>query len=344
MGQTGDSEASRSRRLKIAFVGVSHSHGAAKVKVVQSNLRYELAGVFDQSAEALEPYRRSGVPILTRDQILDDRGIELVAVESEVKDHARDARQALEAGKHVHVEKPPADTLAEFRDLVSTAERKHLLLQPGYMWRYNPGIRVALEAARNGWLGHVYLVRASMNTLITEEQRKQWAVFRGGQMFEQGSHLIDILVRLMGKPARVTPFLRKDGIPSSGEAAAVPREYQDNLMDNTAAVLEWNRALGLVTAAVLQPNANPYRFLEILGENGTAVVRPIEPPGLTVDLVNSAGPYRSGRQEVVLPPYRRYVDDFEELARAVTERRPLEVTFAQELAVQETILQASGMS
>ena len=146
-------------RIKIAFLGGSHSHAKDKVKVVQESPHYELVGLFEEDSQLREYYQRSGVMLLSREQILNEKSIQVVAVESAVKDHSAHARLALQAGKHVHVEKPPADDLTAFKALVTEAEKKQLLLQAGYMWRYNPGIKAALEAAREGWLGKVYLLR-----------------------------------------------------------------------------------------------------------------------------------------------------------------------------------------
>jgi predicted dehydrogenase len=199
------------------------------------------------------------------------------------------------------------------------------------MWRYNPGLKTALEAARQGWLGKVYLLRGMMNTLISGDRRPEWGQFKGGQMFEQGSHLIDPMVRLMGRPFKVTSTLKRHG------------PFDDSLMDNTVAILEWEGALGVITSATLQPGAGPHRSLEILGSNGTAVVRPIEGPVLQIDLAKPAGPYQSKSQQVSLPAYRRYLDDFVELAMAIRSRKPLSVSSNEELLVQETLLRASEM-
>ena len=318
-------------RIKIAFLGASHSHASEKVKVVRENPSLELAGIWEEDAKLHELYQKSGVPILPREQLLNDRSIQVMAVESGVKAHAEHARLALEAGKHIHLEKPPADNLKEFRALVALARQKRLLIQMGYMWRYHPGINAALEAARQGWLGEVYLLRGTMNTLIGADRRPEWALFHGGQMFEQGCHLIDPMVRLLGRPQKVTPILRRHGA------------FNDNLADNTVAVFEYPRALGVIMSSVLQPGATQHRAFEIFGSNGNAVVRPIEPPILQIDLAKAAGPYQARTQTVQLAPFRRYVGDFAELAEAVRLQRPLAVTPEEDLLVQETLLRASEM-
>ncbi len=318
-------------RIKVAFLGGSHSHAQEKVKVVQGSPRYELAGLWEEDPKLRAQYQNAGVPVKSMQEILKDPSIRVIAVESAVQDHAAHARMVLEAGKHVHVEKPPADNLDSFRSLVALAERKRLLMQMGYMWRFNPAINTAVEAARKGWLGKIYLVRGMMNTLIAGERRPEWALLQGGQMFEQGSHLIDPMVRLMGAPEKVTPFLKKHG------------QFEDKLKDNTVAVFEWAGALGILTSSTLQPGAGSYRSLEILGTNGTATVRPIEPPTLQVDLAQGAGPYRAKSQTVSLAPYRRYVGDFEELSEAIRLQKPLSITPQEDLLVHETLMRACLM-
>ncbi len=317
-------------RIKIGFFGASHSHAFEKVKLVKESSDFELIGVCDDSASVRRRFDNQGVQFLSENELLTQA--QIVAVESAVKDHARHAKLALSAGKHVHLEKPPADNLQAFRELVQLAAEKKLLLQMGYMWRFNPGINAAIQAARQGWLGEIYLVRATINTAITAEQRSEWAQFHGGTMFELGSHVIDPVVRLLGRPDKVTTFLKKHG------------RFDDTLSDNTVVVLEFPHALGVVTSATLQPGAGAHRFFEILGTNGTALVKPIEQPILQIDLAKAAGPYPAKTQAVNFPPYKRYVAEFRELAESFRERGSLTVTPQEDFLVQETLLRACEMN
>lgn len=319
-------------RVKAAFLGASHSHAPEKIRLVKSHPRYELAGVWEPSTAARTALGRLGeLRFAEKAEILNDPSIQLVFIESDVKTHAPLALEAVTAAKHVHIEKPPAENLEDFRRIVDVAREKRLYLQTGYMWRFNPAVVNALDAARQGWLGDVYMIHARMNTLIGADRRPEWNLFSGGQMFEQGAHLLDIAVRLLGLPKRITPFLRHDGA------------FNDTLKDNTAAVLEWDRTIAIITSSVLQPNANAHRALEIFGTNGSAVIRPIEPPSLEIDLAKAAGPYVAGRQKALLPRYERYIGDIDEMAAAILDKQPLSVTLTQELHVQEVLLAASQM-
>src|SRR5574340_310251 len=317
--------------LGIGFLGLSHAHAAAKLEVVRANPEWRLVGVCEPDAKLAESLRGRGVTLLSREELLRHPETRAIAVESEVRDHAADGLAVLEAGKHLHLEKAPAADMAGFRKIVDTARRKKLLVQVGYMWRYHPAIAKAIEAARQGWLGQIYMVRACIGNLLEPARRPELAEFPGGIMFEMGGHVIDAVTRMMGKPSKVTPFLRSDG------------GYQDKLRDNNVAVFEWPRAIGMIHGATLQPNSFRYRTLEVHGTSGCAVVNPIEPPVLTMDLAKPAGPYRPGVQKIEVPAYRRYVDDFVEFAAAVRGETSLRVSYDDDLSVHETLLRASDM-
>jgi predicted dehydrogenase len=319
-------------RIRVAMIGGGHSHAFAKANILRQSAEWELVGIAEDDPAVLERYTKVGVRKLSIPDILGDRSVRVVAVESAVKDHQKHAKLALEAGKHVHVEKPPADTMNGMRQLVNLAKEKNLLLQSGYMWRYHPGINAVLDAARQGWLGEAYLVRGQINTLIEADRRPGWADFAGGHMFELCAHLIDVTVRLLGRPAKVTPFLRHDS------------SLTDSLKDNTVAVLEYPKAMAIIHGATMQPGSGGHRMFEVQGTNGTATVRPIEPPSLSIELANAAGPYKKGKQQVPMPEYKRYVDDLAEMAAAVRGQKKLSASLEDELLVQETLLRASGMS
>lgn len=318
-------------RVKIGFLGASHAHGSTKVKMLAASPRFELVGVAEDDPATRAMVEKSGVRLLAREQILGDASIQAIAVESQPKDHARDTLAALNAGKHVHVEKPPADNMKALREIVSLARRKKLLVQVGYMWRQNPGTNAVIEAVRKGWLGKVYYVRGSMNTNLTPELRRDYALYRGGHMFDLNCHVIDFLVRLMGRPQKVSPFLHSDG------------GFGDKMNDNTLAVFEWAGALGVVNGSSMRPNQFLHRSVEVAGANGTAILAPIEPPALTIDLAKPAGPYKAGRNVVRLAAYVRHEGEFRELADCIVNRKPLSVTLDEDLAVHETLLRASEM-
>lgn len=317
------------RRVRLGFLGCSHSHAMPKVKLALSSPDWECVGVFEPDAKHRATAEKLGAKSLSQEQVL--ASSEVIAVECDAKDRYALAKIALRAGKHVHIEKPPTVGLAEFRELLALAREKKVLMQMGYMWRFNPGVNAALEAARKGWLGDVYLVRGVINTNITGESRRSFGEIAGGTMFELGCHLVDPLVRLLGKHAKVTPVLRHDA------------KDDDALADNCVAVFDFKHSIGIISSATMQPTSGAHRTFEIQGTNGVAIVRPLEQPVLTVDLAQEAGPYKKGSQVINFPPYARYVPEFAELAACVRAGKPLAVTPEEDELVHEALLKASGM-
>jgi len=324
-------------KIRAAVLGIGHAHAAGKTKVLRDSPDFELVGVCEPNEElrrqqAEEPAYQ-GVRWLSIREVLDDPSVQLIAVESRVQENLEYARQAVEAGKHIHLDKPPGNDLERLRSLLSEAERRQLAVQMGYMWRYHPGAQAALEAARKGWLGDVYLFRGiiSWGSDITAAARQALALFPGGLMFELGCHLIDRMVDLLGRPSKVSPFLRHDS------------SLQDGLADNALAVFEYDRVLAEIYSSALQPFGGSHRLLQIQGTNGTVTLQPIEPPSLVIDLKSAAGPYRAGRQKVEIDSKPRYVEDFQEMAQVICKRRSASFSSKHDLIVQETLLRSCGV-
>jgi predicted dehydrogenase len=316
-------------RIPIGFLGATYSHGPAKIKLALSAPDWECVGVCESSAAGRTTCEKLGAQLVSQDDLFARACV--VAVESDVRDHAPHALLALKANKHVHVEKPPATQIADMRAMVALAREKERLLQTGFMWRYHPGFKAILEAARQGWLGDIFMVRGFIGNNLAPARRPEWGEYPGGSMFDLGSHLVDFTVRLLGRPKTVAPLLRHHG------------KFNDSLRDNNVAVLEYDHATAVLVNTAMQAVGTPQRSLEVLGTNGTATLQPIEPPALILDLAKPSGPYKKGSQQVSLPTYQRYEADFAELAAAVRGERPLSVSLDEELLVAETVLRVSDM-
>ena len=124
--------ASQTSPIGIGFLGLSHSHGDGKLDVVlNAPSDWRVVGVTESDPGIREQLRKKNVPVLERAALLAHPDIRVIAVESAVRDHAADGIAVLEAGKHLHLEKAPADSMAPFEKVVSLARSKSLLLQVG---------------------------------------------------------------------------------------------------------------------------------------------------------------------------------------------------------------------
>jgi predicted dehydrogenase len=322
-------------KLGIAVLGTSHAHAAGKVEVLRASEEWTLMGACEPD-EAVRGERSSqpafrGLRWLTQEELLNDPEIVAAAVEGEVAENMPLAREVVRAGKHLHLEKPPGTSLADFRALVGAATDAGLVLQLGYMFRYNPAFRFAFEAQGQGLLGEVFFVRARMATRISAADRRRLAAYPGGMMFELGCHVLDAVIRLLGVPLEAT-----------GCAQHAARD-DDALADNTLAVFRFERALAVVESAAMEVDPFPRRRFEVCGTEGSLVIEPLEPPALLASFTSPPTGHPAGWHPVAIPAYQRYVDDFRELAACVREGRPLSISPDHDLAVHAALLQACGV-
>jgi predicted dehydrogenase len=90
------------------------------------------------------------------DEVINDPDVDAVVIATPVASHARLARQAMEAGKHVFIEKPMADSLAEARALQSMAAQRRLTLMVGHTFVYSAAVRKIREIMRAPAFGETY--------------------------------------------------------------------------------------------------------------------------------------------------------------------------------------------
>ena len=321
--------------IKVGMLGTQHSHTTGKLKAMRASADYEVVAACENDAAAKAQAQKDpgfeGVRWLNEDELIHDPSIQLIVVECWIWEAIPWGKKVIAAGKHLHLEKPPGNKWEPFKELVEEARRKKLLLQTGYLWRFHAGLVSAIEAAQKGWLGDIYLVRASMDSDRGGVEREREARFKGGGLFELGGHVIDRTVELLGRPNKVQTWLRHD----TGVA--------DKLADNNLAVFEFGKALAIITQAAKSPGSAEHRYFEIVGSDGSIMVFPeTNPPRLRVHLRKAQGPFKAGTQEVTLPPQPRFVADFQELARALKSGQPLKHSYEHELLLQETLLRASG--
>ena len=124
----------------------------------------EAAWMCDRRPEPLEVLgRRFPAVRQTRefDEMLADESLEAVAVVTPVATHYDLAMRALEAGKHVYVEKPLAASSGEARELIRAADERGLVLMPGHTFLYSPAVVRIRELIRSGELGDIYFISMS---------------------------------------------------------------------------------------------------------------------------------------------------------------------------------------
>jgi len=324
-----------SDKIRCGLLGLGHAHGFDALGVMRALDELEVVGYCEPDASVRERYRGAkhleGLPSLSEEELLGDPTVQIMAVESDVPRLLDLAEKAVDAGKHIHLDKPAGTSLPHFKRVLDKAEQKSLLIQMGYMYRYNPGFDLIRQAVREGWLGQVFSIEASMCTDLSRDKRTAIAFHPGGVMLELGCHPIDMIVLLLGRPDKVTSFIRHDS------------PIEDDLADNTLAVLEFERAMVKVESNAQETSAFKDRRFKVVGTEGSIILSPLEPPMATIALRNPRGEFPKGVSEKVLPDLDRHVLDFKDLAACIRGKREFAYSKEHDYITQETILRACGV-
>jgi predicted dehydrogenase len=122
------------------------------------------------------------------------------------------ARASLETGKHVLVEKPAGRNLAEVSAVAKAADTAGRIVKVGYNHRFHPAMLKAREIVDRGELGQLMFVRGRYGHGGRPGYEKEWrferAISGGGELVDQGSHLIDLAQWFLGEFTDVTAALR----------------------------------------------------------------------------------------------------------------------------------------
>ncbi len=126
------------------------------------------------------------------DELLNDPDLEAIVIATPVVTHHGLSKQALEAGKHVFVEKPMALEGEDAEELVQLAEERGLVLMPGHLLLYHPGVRKLKELVDSGELGRVLVVYGNRQNLgqIRKDENALGSL---------GAHDLSVILHLVGE-------------------------------------------------------------------------------------------------------------------------------------------------
>jgi predicted dehydrogenase len=321
-------------KIRIGQIGTSHAH-ASKLSAYRRSPDYEVVGIVEPSdalrQKAMQQEAFRDLKWMTTDELLNQPGLQAVLVETEVRDLLANAQKCVQAGMHVHIDKPAGESLPQLQKILTLADERRLMVQMGYMYRYNPGVVLLRQFLNEGWLGEIFEVHSVMSKVVDAASRKELARYPGGTMFELGCHLIDLVVGVLGRPTAVTPYARQSA------------PEKDSLVDNMLAVLEYPSATATVRSTALEVEGFSRRHLVVCGTKGTFQIQPLDSPAVTLSLSQSVGDWKSGKQTISLPRYVRYVDDAADMAKFIRGEKPNDFNSAHDLAVQETVLKACAL-
>lgn len=202
----------------------------------------------DRDPVALEAFAaRYSIPRLSLDHstVLNDPAVDSVSIAVDHAQHAPLARAALQAGKHVLVEKPTALSVAEGRELIELAARRRLLFATVAQHRFDPLFQEVKRLVTGGKLGPLVSLWA---TLVCGREpgyyrdsywRGTWAGEGGSLFVNQAYHCIDLLIALGGQPAVIsckTEILKLGDVLETEDAAVATLVFPNGALGLLACV------------------------------------------------------------------------------------------------------------
>jgi predicted dehydrogenase len=182
--------------------------GAGKIGLKRAScLRAgQLIGVHDSDraqAEALVKATGHGRVIPDATALIRDPAISAIIVATRHDSLAAHTQEAVEAGKHVLVEKPAARDAKELQPVIAAAREAGVVVRVGYNHRFHSAILQARSILDSGALGALMMVRARYGhggrVGYESEWRAQREISGGGELIDQGVHLIDLARIILGE-------------------------------------------------------------------------------------------------------------------------------------------------
>lgn len=169
------------------------------------------ADPLEERAQALARHFSNAVATKNWEDVISHPKIEAILIATPHNLLARITLAALEKGKHVLVEKPVGIRPQDLDPIIALAKRKGLCVKAGFNHRFHPAIWKAHEIAQSGALGPLYFVRGRYGhggrIGYEKEWRTQPEISGGGELIDQGIHLIDLSRWFLGDFSEVFGFV-----------------------------------------------------------------------------------------------------------------------------------------
>lgn len=202
-------------KLKVGIIGLGKISGIYLENLTKVfSHKVELVGVVDllseRSAMVAEQYKVKQYADV--EALLGDPAIDLVLNLTTPQSHFALCKQALEAGKHVYVEKPLSLNVEQASALVELAQKKQLRLGCAPDTFLGAGIQTCRKLIDDGWIGRPVAASAFMMNHGHESWHPDPAFYYqvgGGPLFDMGPYYITAMVNLLGPVDSVTGYAQK---------------------------------------------------------------------------------------------------------------------------------------
>ena len=195
--------------MKVAIIGCGLI-GQKRARALNDCRLVACADVVGERAAALARTVPDAQPVANWQAVVELPDVDIVIVSTTHNALAEITLAAITAGKHVLVEKPAARSTADLRAVIAAAQRARVLVRVGFNHRYHPAIRKARALCAEGAVGELLYVRGRYGHGGRLGYEKEWranpALSGGGELIDQGVHVIDLARWFLGDFTEVHGF------------------------------------------------------------------------------------------------------------------------------------------
>lgn len=261
--------------VRIGQAGIAN-HGRTILNAIRDSGNLKLVGSYDINTAANQAAAKefSALPASSYEDLVHNPEVEALALVTPNHLHAEQLRLAVDAGKHVFVEKPIANTVSEGRKMIALMQSANLVLMTGHNTRRRRVFRRAKELLDKGTLGTIVAVEANLSRPAgLQPGLPPWKADPTKcallPMMQLGIHFIDTISYLLQPIRWVSCFAANTKMPGA-------------VFDATAAILQLESGIPVsLTSYYVSQDAY---FLRIYGTEGTLHCSPTH---MKLDLLNN---------------------------------------------------------
>lgn len=193
--------------INVAVVGFGMAGQVFHAPVIASVPGLNLAAIVERHGNRAAEMFPQARTVRSMEQLLEDPAIEVVVVATPNASHLELAKQALQAGRHVVVDKPVTVTSHDTKELIAVAQSCGRMLSVFQNRRWDGASLTVAKLLAAGALGDVVAYEATFDRFRPERRPNAWREKDcpgSGVLYDLGSHLIDGALALFGVPQAIT--------------------------------------------------------------------------------------------------------------------------------------------
>ncbi len=245
--------------IKVGLSAFGKASTIFHAPLLHAHPNFILSSVVERTKENSRDLYPQVTIVRSFDELIADPDIELIVITTPNQLHFPQARQALEAGKHVVVDKPFTIYAEDAATLIEIAEKTQRVLSVFHNRRWDSDHQTVAQIIRENLLGDVVEYVSHFDRFRKELKPEAWRERDqpgAGILYDLGSHLIDQAVHLFGKPNQVFADVRT-------------QRHHAEADDNFEIILYYTNLKVTLKAGMLIPHALPR--LQVIGQEGSYV-------------------------------------------------------------------------